>query len=550
MNSIYKYALTSSAAMLAFASCSDSFLDVESVTESNTETFYKTETDANRALIGCYDGYRQTHSAMDIGFYLLSEVMSAECFGGTGNGDDRKYQSVDRFDFSQEPAHVNMIENDWKHYYQAIYRYNELISREEQIVWNETNSKRGIYMGEVRALRAMTYFEMTRLWGSIPLYTLPENVNKPQASPEEIYQVIFDDLKYAAENIAPDAYPKSDAANNDGRMTCYAAKALLARAYLFYTGYYGKEHPACTKADALMACEDIISSGEFDLVAEYNTLWPAASANPAEVGDILTLLGSYAGDGNIETILAVKFTNTQDYNGNNDSNRWQVMLGRRDLNVAPYAKGWGALNVNPAFVEKFNKEGGVARLRASVIDHSADGLAASADHDKMIETTREYTGYTIKKYSPLCFADGTFAGKEDGTGDFQTQNHQDFVIVRYADVLLMAAELGSSNAAKYVNRVRQRAGLAALPSVTYDDIMRERQYEFAFEAVNYWDLLRQGVDVAAEKLSCNQKVLSGGVEDYVVISADRVKATKGLCQIPKNQIDLSDNMLKQNEGWY
>lgn len=271
MNKFYKYAAMAGTFVIGLTSCSDSFLDVESVTESNTDTFYKTETDANRALIGCYDGYRQTHSAMDIGFYCLSEVMSMECFGGTGIGDDRKYQCIDRFDFSQDPAQVSMIENDWKRYYQAIYRYNELISREEQIQWNETDSKRGTYMGEVRGLRGMTYFEMTRLWGSIPLYTLPENVNKPQATPEEIYQLIFEDLKYAAENIPADAYPKAEAAKNDGRMTCYAAKALLARAYLFYTGYYGQEHPACSKADALMACEDIIASGEFDLVPEFKT---------------------------------------------------------------------------------------------------------------------------------------------------------------------------------------------------------------------------------------------------------------------------------------
>ena len=66
---------------LGLASCTDSFLDVTSKTESSTGTFYKTEKDAYRALIGCYDGWRQTSSAMMVGFYMASEVMSAECFG-------------------------------------------------------------------------------------------------------------------------------------------------------------------------------------------------------------------------------------------------------------------------------------------------------------------------------------------------------------------------------------------------------------------------------------------------------------------------------------
>ena len=69
---------------LGLASCTDSFLDVTSKTESSTGTFYKTEKDAYRALIGCYDGWRQTSSAMMVGFYMASEVMSAECFGATG----------------------------------------------------------------------------------------------------------------------------------------------------------------------------------------------------------------------------------------------------------------------------------------------------------------------------------------------------------------------------------------------------------------------------------------------------------------------------------
>ena len=78
---------------LGLASCTDSFLDVTSKTESSTGTFYKTEKDAYRALIGCYDGWRQTSSAMMVGFYMASEVMSAECFGATGNADGRGYQA-------------------------------------------------------------------------------------------------------------------------------------------------------------------------------------------------------------------------------------------------------------------------------------------------------------------------------------------------------------------------------------------------------------------------------------------------------------------------
>ncbi len=410
--------------MMGMISCSESFLDVESKTESTTGTSYKNEKDVWRALIGCYDGWRQTSSAMQIGFYQGAEIMSYECFGGTGNADGRGFQAIDRFDLSQSPADLNMYENDWRNYYAAVYRCNELISREEEISWNETNSLKETYMGECRAIRALLYFDMVRLWGNIPLFDEPVNENRPQVDPAEVFALIFEDLKYAMENIPADAYPKANAAANDGHITRYAAAALFARAYLFYTGYYGSEPAGATKAEALAALEEIISSNEYSLVDEFKNLWPASSAGVAEIGDMETLLGTYAGDGNSETILALKFTSSQDYNGNNDGNRWQVMVGMRNLNAAPYGKGWGALTVNPAFVSEFKN--GDTRRTASIIDLAGEGVTALDDFEASYKDQREYTGYAVKKYAPLCFADGTSASKEDGSGDFQISNHQDY----------------------------------------------------------------------------------------------------------------------------
>jgi hypothetical protein len=541
--------------VLGMTSCADSFLDVESKTESTTGTSYKNENDVWRALIGCYDGWRQTTSAIGVGFYLGAEAMSYECFGATGKADARNFQAIDRFDIAQSPADLNMYESDWKNYYAAVYRCNELISREEQIAWKETGSKRGTYIGECRAIRALLYLDMVRLWGNIPLFDAPVNENRPQADPSDVFALIFEDLKYAMQNIPADAYPKANASGNDGHITKYAAEALLARAYLYYTGYYGAEPAGATKAEALAAVEDVISSGEYSLVSEYKNLWPAASAGVAEIGDMTTLFGTYAGDGNSETVLAMKFTSSQDYNGNNDGNRWQIMVGMRSISWAPYGKGWGCLTVNPAFVNEFGN--GDTRRSASVIDLAGEGITGDDEYEASYNDQREYTGYAVKKYAPLCFADGTTASKEDGSGDFQTSNHQDYVIVRYADVLLMAAELGSPQAQACFDEVRRRAytsgatlstGYSQL-TATKGNIMQERRLEFAFESINYWDLLRQGVDYAAGKLALEVPVYSGGNPDAVKISAERIRVTKGLSQIPYNQITLANGMLKQNPGW-
>lgn len=551
---------------LGLTACSESFLDVESKTESSTGNFYKTESDAYRALLGCYDGWQCTTSNGGISFYVASEIMADECFGATGNADGRGYQAIDRFDISQSSADLNMFETDWKNYYAAIYRCNELLAHEEQIGWNGTET-RGTYIGECRAIRAICYFDMVRLWGNIPLFTEPVNENRVQATPDEVYKVIFEDLKYAATNIPVDRYPKSEAATNDGHITAYAAKALLARVYLYYTGYYGKEPAGVTKAEVLQGLEDFIGVAEskgYGLVEDYKNLWPAASSSWAKEGNKYVQTNTYAGDGNKETVLAQKFNYTQNYNGDSDAIRWLVMMGVRGIISAPYGQGWGACTVNPKTANAFGN--GDNRKTASIIDLEGEGITKVKDFQKThVKEQREYTGLTVKKYTPM----GEWRQDKDGVwsqvnavlglgeGDFQISQYQDFIVMRYSDVLLMAAELGSPKAKEYLNQVRRRAYTAegkvssyfAEVEATKENILKERMLEFAFEGQRYWDLLRQGIDNAAAQIAGTTNVLSGNTPDVVSIQADKIKATKGLSQIPYNQITLSNNVLKQNAGW-
>lgn len=545
---------------LGLTSCMGSFLDVESKTESSTGNYYKTESDAFRALVGCYDGWQCTTSSEGVGFYLASEMMADECYGATGVADARNYQVIDRFDQAQSTSDLNIFEVDWKNYYAAVYRCNELITRADGIAW-KSEATRGTYMGEAHTIRALCYFDMVRLWENIPLLTEPTTDNLPQATPDEVYQLIIEDLKYAAANIPANAYPKAQAASNDGHITKYAAEALLARVYLFYTGYYGKEPGNLTKAEVLAGLEDVIASNEYSLVKEFKNLWPAAAVTwTANADGSYTKKDTYAGRGNSETILAQKFNYTSDYNGNADGNRWQVMIAPRNLISVPYGQGWGACSVNPKLVDSYQSAD--TRAAASYIDYVGEGIASRSGFTTLYNDQREYTGYGIKKYAPLAIwqqaENGTWSeinevmGKEIGGGEYQLTPYQDFVVVRYADVLLMAAELGSPNAQSYLNQVRDRAfggDTGKRVTVTKENIMNERMFEFAFEAQRYWDLLRQGVSVAAGQIAETRSLLSGGVNDVVTIQSNKITATKGFCQIPNNQITLSNSVLKQNAGW-
>lgn len=576
MNKFKLYMLGLGLASMGLASCTAGFLDVESKTESTTDNFYRTESDAWRALIGCYDGWQCTSSSAGCAFYFASEVMADECFAGMGNTDARNYQVLDRFDVNQSPSDMNILETEWTNYYAAVYRCNELLAHESQIAWSSEETK-GTYLGECRAIRALCYFDMVRMWGNIPLFTEPVNENRPQSDPDEVYNVIFSDLLYAVNNIPASAYPKSAAASNDGHITKYAASALLARVYLFYTGYYGKEPQVegVTKSTVLQGLEDFIAVAEsegYGLVDEFKNLWPAASTTWAlnkSTGDY-EQTSTYAGDGNKEVVLAQKFNYTQDYNGNNDGNRWLVNMGLRNyLGHAPYGRGWGGCTVNPKMWTSYGT--GDERREASIINLVSEGISDEADFEISYKDQREYTGYTVKKYTPMSKwmkdeASGAWSLVDEisglGEGDFQISQYQNFIVMRYADVLLMAAELGSPNAQEYLNKVRQRAytsededGSLTLSSnyrevtATKDNIMNERMLEFAFEGQRYWDLLRQGVEYAASQIATNTSVTSGGNPDNVTIKESDIVKKQGLSQIPNNQITLSNGVLKQNEGW-
>lgn len=224
-------------------------------------------------------------------------------------------------------------------------------------------------------------------------------------------------------------------------------------------------------------------------------------------------------------------------------------MGMRSLNDESkgYGKGWGACPATSAYLDKYLR--GDSRYTASVIDLEQEGVTKLEGWQASVNDWREYTGYTVKKYSPMVFGNGMPATNPTGTAGFQECNAQPWVIMRLADVLLMAAELGSSQGESYLNQVRSRSGLGAI-ALTKQNILDERARELAFEGIRYWDLLRQGVDVMADAVvASGGSVLNAGVQGGVSYNKAKIVKTKGLCQIPLDQITLSNGVLKQNEGW-
>ena len=543
----------------AFTSCDD-FFETSSKVTLNTETAYSNLESAEMALVGCYDGWQRTVSDEGVGMYLVAEFASEQAFAGLGHSDAKNNNVIDQFDLGIAPSYNDLFNTDWINYYKAIFRCNQLIAREDNIDWGGDTGAQGRVIGEARTLRGILYFDLVRLFGDVPLLTAPSEENIPRSPAKDVYQLIFDDFKYGAEHIPADAYPLLNRNTNDGRITKYAAEALMARAYLYYTGYYGEEHPACTKAEAVAAINDVVDYGGYELESSYADFWMPACTTDASSGDTYAWKTTYAGkwydgstwqagQGNLskEIVLNLKMNSTSDYNGNGDGNTFSVYLGPRNRCATGVciASGWGGCSVTPAFVEQYSKD---PRFSACVWSCSEAGFDAD------IADSYEYTGYYTRKYAPMCFADGTRqeVGFELGEKHMNITYYQDYTIMRYADVLLMHSELNGNN--RGLNLVHQRVYPGESLPYSIENIRNERAIELAFEGVHYWDLMRYEKDgaYAARAIAAAQngaKVMIGGNEATTSFSESNFTAKKGLMQIPSTQITLSGNKLVQNPGW-
>lgn len=540
--------------------CSDSFLDVNPITDLTEDSFYLNAKDAERALVGCYDGFRTLWDD-GIAFPTASEIMSDNCFGGTGKGDGSSYKMLNNLDKATDPGNDDQFNQTWINYYEAIYRLNKFLSKLAGTELTDTDRTR--IEGEVRFLRAYCYFDMVRLWGNVPLKLEPTDTNDTQATPQEVFRAIGDDLKFASDRMNSVAWTATWAATNDGHATSWAAKALLARVFLFYTGYYETNtlpltEGELTKEQTLAYLEDVIAHGGFELVGEYKNLWLSTSYKSGKDGEKPILMpDTYAGEGNSEVVFAIKYNNTANWDNQVGTNKWLVMLGVRGSAAGyPYGQGWGAATVNPKLVTAFGADPrGVNSIINVETELPGTGVFKLKDH---IAEMQEYTGYMNKKYTPLSNPDGSSYAEyvcPNTNTSFMICQFQDYFAIRYADVLLMAAELGSPQAQTYFNKVRNRAyapNTAPVVQVSKENILAERRLEFAFEGLRYWDLLRQGVQKAATMLETAENgttTLTAGSADVVKLSAAKIVATKGLQQIPNTQITLSNGVLKQNTGW-
>lgn len=552
-------------AVLTLGSCND-FLTTEDLTKKDNSNFPKTEEDARQALTGCYAMLRNmTDDDEQQNIFIVSEILSDDRFGG-GGPDDRYAQALDRLLKSSD----NMFSDIWKINYAGIYRCNMLLESLNNVAFDDNEAKNQV-LGETLFLRAYFYFNLAKTFGHVPLITSSQSHNPAQATPEELYAQMGSDLQNAIK-LLPATKATDMPVSQLGHATKWAAEGMLARVFLFYTGYYQKQAMplvggSLSKDEVTAYLKDCIDNSGHKLMPDFRNLWPYSNIYTATdyPYDKDNKLSWYGEDGaNLETMFAIRFSSMASWDNNSvhRNNFVSLFFSPRETdgsveNNFPLGIGWGYGPVNSSMVDAWKTaEPGDLRLKGSVYDTKDEAPNYVWGADKQYNET----GLWEKKYCAINVKvtadDGTVNYQNYSTKlypsistDYQLNNIQDIVVLRFADVLLMYSEL--THTVDGINQVRQRAGLKPIGAYTDNALRNERRWELAFEGLRWYDLLRW--HIAAEALASQNGV---EVEDNLEKKKmdmgnikQRVEETGGFLQIPQTQIDLSGGVLKQNAGW-
>jgi len=557
--------------MIVVTSCDDSYLDTDNLYGKSLDTYYSSPKDIEEAMAGVYNAIytANVHSNESVAANLMSDMML-----GGGGPDDKSAKWVDNF---EDPAE-DTYRDTWVQSYNGISRANAIIEKTALADFSsffsspeEAQQFKDQTIGEALFMRAFFYFRLGKFFGGVPLIIAidtPRDVARATSS--ETFAQIASDLKLAIETLPNRPFP-SIPTSEYGHANKWVAEAYLARVFLFYTGYMTNVEGQSTNtlplvdggslsaSDVASYLDDCMSGSGYQLTPDFRNLWPYSYVNQSAGTTVLPWAETEGlawvgqdghsptfGTGNFESMFVQRFSfgDWQWSNGNIYTNRLSLFTAMRDNSLVPFGQGWGWCTVNPKLWN--NWEDADPRKVGSIIQvGQADQGTAGYSPDK----GDHETGYFNKKYTAIQHDDGTGTNVgmfvqlyNWGNTDMQLMHAQDFIFMRYADVLLMHSEI--TGTATGMNAVRVRAGL---PEIGYslDALKQERLHEFAFEGLRWFDLVRWGdVDTA---FNATINVRNSGID--ATYKANYRTETKGLVPIPESEVRLSNGVYQQNPGW-
>ena len=540
-----KYILSSLAVLSAgvFTSCNDMLDTDPRVTEMTQATFPGKPADVEALNAATYSIMNTMGGGDSDNQNILYwwEVMSDNCFG-SGGLQDNKVKSLHHL----VEMNVNQYETPFILLYGGISRANNTIETIDNVPWTEAQkAQRNQLLGEAYFMRGLYTLWLTQLFGDVPLITsttiTPEMEEQVSAEDVIFPQLISDFV--SAKNLM-----KAERANGSGHADKFAAESFLARAYMFWAGFYKKvgelasgsapavtlvEQEGCSgtlsQADVVTALKDVVANGGYKLCEDYRSLWQYSNsllwdeAHDGE-GHAYDFIADMKrencfdqpgmGNGNTEEIFQIQFMNASSWNIGGTynaqrmySNYISVFWGLRngasgqngDRNLTyPFNQGWGqgtpSNNIWDDWTAAENAGNYTdARKKASLIDLESELAQYTYEKDDC-----EESGYSVKKYAEVnldaCGGNNeTWWSQCEGyTGSsldnkMQGDHFEDFYLMRYSDVLLMLTELTGD--ASYMNQVQKRAGVPETP-YSLKAVQDERRWEFCFEGLRFNDMRR------------------------------------------------------------
>jgi tetratricopeptide (TPR) repeat protein len=444
---------------ILIAGCTD-FLQINPQGKLTQASFPVTPSDALQATNAVYVAVRNWY--YNSGGYPILDIMSDDAYKGSNTNDQlATVGAYDNFTFNTTG---DGLDRWWATLYQGIKWANVVIEKVPLVAMDTALSNR--YIGEARFLRGLFYFDLVRAWGDVPLVTtsIPP-LHLAKTSKGDIYPLIISDLQFADTHLKK----RSELLSNDrGRATSGAAEALLAKVYLFQNDFVNAEKYSLK----------VIQSNEYSLEPRFIDANGVNGNNGVEsIFEIGALsIDVYEGGG-------AQYANTQGVRGTPN-------------------RGWGFNR--PSIDLRKSFEPGDPRLKGTIIDlgDTLDGVNIIGDpnpaNDPVVIVNSNGDTINIQCYNRKVWTPGV---------DVPTQWGHHRRLIRYADVLLIAAEALNENgktadALTYLNQVRKRAregNNLILPDVIITDknllrdkIFLERRHELALEGERFWDLVRSG----------------------------------------------------------
>ena len=518
-----KYILITSllALTLGFSSCQDK-LDIPQHGVTGVDDYYKTDDDANEAIADVYHQW----SNFELAFFYLNNFPTDDMFaGGKNRGANIPIEGLSDFTYDESNSHITTV---FTNLYRMVYRSNAILDN----IKDPTSAIQKQVVAEAHFFRAWAYFYLTVFWGTPPLadhVLQPSEYVLPNTPREELWSFIETELTTAINSGA--LAQKKSVSDVQVRITQSAAQAFLGKVYVFEK----KWSEARTTLDA------VITSGKYDLFK-------------GNYGNILQLEGEWSCESVLESNLNNDLNNKlggsfyTSIGWRGEQFNWS---GRGSLDIA--TQGWGQANPTHNLYEAF----------------VANGEENSYRRKNTIWTYDEVkeNGIIIRPGQTLEQHDGIFSWKlrysESGKLGGAYAHHVNFHFMRFAEVLLLAAEAhlqtggDASKALDYVNRIRTRAQIPTLSSVTMDNVKTEKRLELCFEGCRFMDLVRWGeaASVLKEKgrkigtFTCNQDGSTTWKPDgFTYSTGGFVSNRHELYPFPSTET-MVNTKLEQNPGW-